>query len=451
MTGATGGAPIAGGINATQYLLNGASIALPSGTQGQPLINTTGAGIYATSPLFNDCSQFPGLAPAATNTCLAAISGNGGVGDARAFSSSTGVGISTQLNVGTSSGTTETLLLPPFGKWISSDTTSTDCALKQWHSTSIQGTPTSGLNTAMYIAAGGASNVAYIYCNDSVSGGGYFTVDGLSVFAGPSAGATASGVGALIQNTVDGSDYSHMAFQDQIDPVVLEALGTCCNTTIEHGQINAGYVGTPLNVLTTGSTNKTQAFNLTNESIVHPGVGLPFINIADTSGNHFLTMNGVNLYHENNNSTDLTTSMVQAAGARALNFENVTVHCENATTAPYLTNSNNFNTGIVLMGLTYAPGGTGCGTYPITAVVNNFTGNSAATDSNGNLGMYLSSPAYFDGAFRVFNAIESGGLYTATATGGSQGAGTINATAYYQNGTPISTGGGGLSATQVYQ
>lgn len=59
--GATGGEPIAGGINATQYLLNGA--ALPStaanGTKGEGLVNTSGSNAYATSP-FNglDASAF---------------------------------------------------------------------------------------------------------------------------------------------------------------------------------------------------------------------------------------------------------------------------------------------------------------------------------------------------------------------------------------------------------
>lgn len=85
---------------------------LPSGTQGQPLINAAGTATYATSGIYLDASQFAGSDwGIKVNACLSALAlVGGGTCDARAFTSAQTSSVSVTVGDGTHN---EVLMLPP--------------------------------------------------------------------------------------------------------------------------------------------------------------------------------------------------------------------------------------------------------------------------------------------------------------------------------------------------
>lgn len=98
------------------------SSALPSGTQGEPLVNSNGASGYATSSVFLDASQFAGADPSVQiNACTAALfAAGGGVCDLRAFTGTYTMSQPIYLGTPTSAHTSHfdmTYLAPTNGTW----------------------------------------------------------------------------------------------------------------------------------------------------------------------------------------------------------------------------------------------------------------------------------------------------------------------------------------------
>jgi hypothetical protein len=128
--------------------------ALPSGTQGQPLINTTGSNSYSTSALYFDASQFPGsTADAKINACI--VAANGGTCDARSLT-----GMQTIAGLLIPSNATGKLILGSSVLWLTS--TSSPVVIPSRFQVE-------GLGTSPYAALSAGENSYIKACNGETS------------------------------------------------------------------------------------------------------------------------------------------------------------------------------------------------------------------------------------------------------------------------------------------
>jgi hypothetical protein len=128
--------------------------ALPSGTQGQPLVNTTGSNSYSTSALYFDASQFPGsTADAKINACI--VAANGGTCDARSLT-----GMQTIAGLLIPSNATGKLILGSSVLWLTS--TSSPVVIPSRFQVE-------GLGTSPYAALSAGENSYIKACNGETS------------------------------------------------------------------------------------------------------------------------------------------------------------------------------------------------------------------------------------------------------------------------------------------
>jgi hypothetical protein len=375
----------------------------PTGLLGNPV--TLGAGpAFSVQPNIFDATQFSGANTIAKiQACLAAAlaaggGSAGGVCDASGFSTTAGITSSTGFTVGNSGGTSEVLNLPAGGSFQGTMTGGTNSMLTQYQNTTITGPAGSGIANKTQIAVDGGTSANYIYNSVGGASGDYFAVDGLAVYN--NGAITASGIGALYQGSADGTTFFHMPIEDRFDTYGAKFDGTCCGTTHAFSQFNSANVAglTPVWINDGVSTvGKTQGLNFISDTFVHPGAGLPVVKVTDTTGQPLLDTHFFGSYIETN-STDTTSALITNSGAKALGFFGTTIHCNDASRAPFLTSDNSYNTQITVFDLEYGTGGVGCGTSGFSAIVNNFTGHTVVTDSNNAVAMYLSGRAWMEDA-----------------------------------------------------
>lgn len=377
-------------IATDQFVLSNSS-ALPSGTQGQPLVNTTGASTYATSQVYIDASKFTGAVAEQVNACVTAAIAIGGICDARALGEpnaasqgiATAVSTDVQITVGDSAGDPVTLLLPANFYWTGAMTDGTSCTLAQYPNTAIIGQGTPNGNAGAFGAAN-TSNLGYVYCTKPLASGAsnYYYDFGFSIINYNNSGshkghATANNVGAFIQGPVyDESTWDNISFFDGMDTYTLEVYGVCCSAKISNSSINANYLGIPLYLVSNSSgsgSNVAVIFN--NDSIVHNVAGSPVI-LAQDTGNHGGSLNFSNIYTEAYGGG--STGIYDFSGYSNVSLDSITFKAENSIgSVPVVYSSSTVNTSLTAKNL-YFSNASGTFTYPITAISDAYSSTTAA-------------------------------------------------------------------------
>lgn len=323
MTGATGGAPITGGINATQLEVNGVPVVgLPSGSQGQPLVNTSGSTTYATSGIFLDASQFAGADPSVQiNACTAALfAAGGGVCDLRSFTGTYTMSQTIALGTATSAHTNHfdmTYLAPTNGTWKWGLTGGTACGILQYNGTAFIGSMPvgSGGNYFKLDSVAGA-NMDALFCTDPApaGGGSYVTASGFQL-ANSGAGTFANGL-IHIQSLFDTSHFDYILANNPIgDGWHIEGAGYCSFTGDSGGSATNGSGGYGFVIGKSGTGTTSNTFNNIVANV--PGTGKSDILVqggAFTDSNTFI---GISM--EGNGAVDTTSPMFDNSG------ENTTV------------------------------------------------------------------------------------------------------------------------------
>lgn len=374
---------------------------------------------------------------------------NSGVCDARCETGAQT--IAAQINAGDSNQDPVTLLLPPNGTWNATMTDGTSCALKQWTNSWVAGTDPAGTDD-FYIGAGAASNLGYVYCNDTRTagstrlGGKYMYLEGVA-FANFNV-ATANATGFYIANQQDGTTVKNVTVLDNFDASTAVINGMCCGAQFISFVVNPNYLAgsIPLTIENTASgatANEELIFN--GLSAGHPGAGQPNIKLTDTEGTNVGTviLNGV--YMESS-TTNGTQCMIQSSGLRRLIIHGVTLRDQatGANTATFcgVSNDTAYHTDLELTGLSFLPSGAGSWVNPVaSAVIDNFTSRPAVpSDLYGNMGAFHGSTE------SVANLVNSA---TTTAPGVLIGGITSLTTPFYPlfqigTGTPTRPSGGTL-------
>lgn len=368
---------------------------LPSGTQGQPLVNTNGGTTYATSQVYIDASQFTGADPSIqVNACLAAAIAAHATCDARALVSPANASFphspqyqitSQQITVGNANNDPVTLILPSFFYWAGGMTDGTSCTLKQYPNTQIIGPGTMNGETAIF-GAGPSSNLGYVYCASGVANDSYIYDFGFSVFNQNSSTlfvghATANNVGSLIAGPFyDETTWDHVNWNDALDTYVQEQYGLCCAAKFESNAWNGEYASIPIEIIATGSgTGSTVAPIIENSSIVHNPSGSPLVTMTDTY-NEQSAITFRHIYSESHANTS-GTGLYYFNGVGAANLDDVTIKAEEAsTTTPAIVTGSGTNTFLQVSSL-YMGSASGSFTYPATAVVDGYSTRTIFTNT----------------------------------------------------------------------
>jgi hypothetical protein len=340
------------------------------------------------------CANYPGSTiDVQVNACISdaenlANGNTTGIADASGLSG-THVTAAT-ITVGTLNGLPVVLKLPANGQWLGGMTDGTSATMQQYGGTSIIGSSTaSGAGTLMVIGATLSSSLGTVFKTlATLADQLYFYDSGFAIvnlnngsFQGA---ATTSGIGVtLTSGTFDVSTWEHMVFFDNLDAIVVDGSSLCCMTTFRGVSINASYGGTPL-VL--GNLNEV---NILDSSVVHPGSGLPVIQLVDSTF-HGSVANIKNLYIETSNASTSGT-LITSSGYKVVNIEGLTaVAGTHGMTADLMTIANVGTPSIRVSGATLL---NGSGDWEFTVagnIVNSYTGETIPTDANGSIGLYVS-------------------------------------------------------------
>ena len=291
-----------------------------------------------------------------------------------------------QITVGNSSGVGVMLLLPCNGVWKGSMTDTTSDVVKQFGGSTVRGCPASGTSSQFGITASSGSNLRAIY-EIATSSNPYFYAQGF-VVNNTGGHITSTGVGLFLNGPAnDGSALDSVNVNDSLDTYCAEAYNVSAATTWSHSSINCQNHGTPFYALT-DSGGYVQSLTLTDMTIVHAGTGLPEILCSDTRAvtPHISYLNLDQIYTET--GTDGATTQMQINGCGAVSVNDWIIKSQSSgSSAPGITVSNAYNTNLNVRNMIFRQG-SGTFTYPINAVVNNYTNEIKTTDASGNFELY---------------------------------------------------------------
>ena len=355
-----------------------------------------GSDIYSNTSRY-DVGCFPGVdASAKWNACNAQViaSGTPGICDATSLGGTQAV--SQQMNVGNSSSVAVTFILPSAGRWTSTTafTGGTSSMIKQFSNTTITG---SAPELKMIFQNGsGSGGLQYLYSTGTSGGNCYFQADHFTLY-NPTV-PTASNINMLVNLGCDGSYWRDMQVLDYQDTVAgVEVLnGACCSANFSNFTSNSNYTGPTPFVVISNSSGTVNGINLHNVSFDHPKAGQPNFSCTDTSSAHSSTIAWSGMNYEEGGNADTTTAFNQIAGCGSVGLGDLEIKAETASsTAAAFTISNAFATAFKV-GLLSMVGGGGSFTYPATAMINSFTGNTFSTDTHGHFSNYASGPTGFE-------------------------------------------------------
>jgi hypothetical protein len=385
--------------SATWFGVNGGGGGLPSGTQAQPLINTTGSTTYATSPVFYDAYQFSSTAPdTAINDCPKYA-----VCDAEGFTNGSYT-TTAQINLGDSSGH-PMVLKPPVGGlypntqgWFAgSMTDGTSCTMKQYGGTAFVSASPGNANQ-FRLGATFTSDLGYVYCTAAAANGeDYFRADGLNVFnhtVGTTYGhATANGVGAFISGSADASTFEHGGFFDDLDAKDLELQSNCCGVNVLTSIINGNYGSTTSPLWIQTSTSQSGGpYNFDNDSVVHEGNGQSLI-VCNDSWVYQTMVHFHNIYSETNTSDANPTAFLNS-GCR-IDMENWNVVANHSGVSGTTFSNANFSGAYMRLQNINLTNGTGDWfSAQANGVVDLWRNVTIPMDSNNHLGSYDNGENY---------------------------------------------------------
>ena len=327
--------------------------------------------------------------------------------------------LSATFTVGGVSGTSgvpETAILPSVAQWTTGAFTGgTTCGIFQFGLTNIV---SNSPRLRMEVISGtGSGGLKALYCNDNgTTGGGsghplYYGLDGVT-FYNPTA-PTASNVGVLIQQAVDGSHFTNDDIVDPEDASALQVTGACCGAAMFSPVVNSEFTGHIPADWESSSSGTINDFNVFSPSFGHPAATFPVWKLNDTSSIHNSFTSAYGLYEELSNA-DSTTNANQLTGQGGLNVFGAELKSETASsTACAFSVSSAFASALNVIGISMV-GGSGTFTYPACLASNANTGHTAFTDSHG-YGSYVSSPFYTENLLDFgFNGFLN--TYTTTHT-----------------------------------
>lgn len=387
---------------------------LPSGTQGQPAVNTSGSNVYATSPLFLDASQFSGT-NFGTTTCLTNADAVNGMCDGRAVGGSQT--ITAQQTVGDSSNTSGTVFyLPSKCLWNGStvpNSSGLGAVLFQYGGTYIKSDNSGGASQCILNLTGASPTPAYMYSNNT-GNGKYIRMDGVKFRNGSTGTTLSSGIDVFWDWTYDGSSTYNVAVLDTAGtPYLFENFASCCGTSHYQLNLNSSSVtgSTPLYIK--GGSSQNEGINFYSLSADHAGSAKPDVLFDDPLHKSFVNFFGP--YGESNATTPQSVCYNSLSGVQGANYFGLLINpIVAASTACAITIDNTFASGVTVVGGEFVNNGNM--TFPATFVNNAQTGNTAATDAEGNIGFYTSSLSYFDAPVKMFNTLNAG-VTTVTSLG----------------------------------
>ena len=349
-----------------------------------------------------------------------------------------------QINVGTPAGVGVGLLLPCNAVWQGSMTDGTSAVVNAFGGSTIRSVcPSSGTAGQMSFTATGSSNLGYIFRTTTASNP-YLYLQGFNSTNIAGGHATLSGVNFFLSGPLnDGTTLDSVNVYDSLDTYAVRAYNISAATTWTHGSISCGNFGTCL-WLSTDAGGYVQSLTFQDMTIVHSGAGKPEILCTDTrSANpHISDVQFNYLYTEA--GTDGVTAAMQIQGCGKVGVDHWIIKSQSTnSTAPGITVSNAFNTFLTVNDLIFR-NGSGNYTYPATAIINSFTGETLLTSSLGNFAHYSTptSPSTFGVAAAA--SLTVSGLGTSTLPICPNGAGGQLTT------TGCSGGGATATGTTVF-
>jgi hypothetical protein len=319
-----------------------------------------------------------------------------------------------QITVGNSGGDFVRLLVPCSGYWIGMMTDGTSSTVYQYGGTEIDGCPAAGLAGNFGFSAGVSSNLGTVM-TIAGSANSYISDRGFDVVNWGNGHTTTSGTGFYINGSTgvfaDGSNLFSVNVRDGLDTRAELLENVCCQFAQVHSGISGNGTTIPLTILAqTSPASIVQGLTFAFDTIVGQEPGQPAIVCTDTRSSPISDVAFDHVYGE---SSDSTTSYVQINGCRKISIDDFSVYSNASNShAPLVTVANTYNTALLISDM-HAYSGTGNYSYPATAVINNFTGetgsNAKLTDSLGDFDHY--SPPGIPFTF------GSGSIYRATIGG----------------------------------
>lgn len=407
------GSAISGNINGWMTQ-NAAALNLPlivSAFGNSPLLRNTGQTTNQTNTFYS--SNYTGLPETRINNCLTDAVAVKGICDASVENGP--FNTNTQIICGNSAGDSVVLYIPIFGAWYGNMSDGTSSTLKQWGGCAIRNhSPLGGSGTGFRIGATNASHLAHLYYATSNGGGGtaYLYAEGFEVFNHLTQGAaTATGQSAYIEGTFfDNSTWYHMSFTSDLDVSPLYTYKLCCQTVFELVAVN-GNGGTGVLPLTVHSDGSGGASSVTfsHSTFTHNGTGQPIIKCDDTT-NHVGSININDSYFETN-SADTNSPSIEDSGCGTININNMDVKCEVGSYGGAGVQIDNLGTPQVnINGMHYSNGSGSC-VLAHHAVINNVSGITSQTDTNGHLSHYTNVTQQYDtGTALAYNINGSGNM-----------------------------------------
>lgn len=298
-----------------------------------------------------------------------------------------------QINVGDKAGDSVLLLLPCFATWQGLMTDGLQSVVNQMGGTTVKSVcPSSGPAGKMIFTSGPNANLAYVYQTTGTDNAPYLYAQGFNIMNIPGGHATSTGIGFYFNGPLfDGTLISNVNVYDSLDLHPVKVYNVGASATWESSAINADYYGMPF-WANTDSGGYVQSLNMVNDTIVHPGAGLPAVYCSDTrfigGGTKISDIRFSNLYTET--GADGKTANYQSNGCGKLSFAHTLIKSyatAGNNTAPGILVTPAYNTFITVDDMTFRVGSTTY-TLPATGVVNLFTNKVQLTDSMGNLARY---------------------------------------------------------------
>ena len=381
---------------------------------GLRVIGNAGADIQTAGGVLN-CAAYTGATlDVIWNACnTAAIAAGNWAMDMSAFSGAQTY--AAQMACGDVSGDAITCLLPATFTWTSSGFTGgTSCGIIQYPQTYLHGVSP---NLRGQLKNGSATNgMLAQYCTSGASG--YYKADNFTIY-NPSV-SNASGTSFYVKQAADNSFFNNIDVVDYADNVAgAEFINNCCSVAVTNMTVNGNYTlaAPPLLVLSnSGGTNNGLEFR--GGSFDHPAATYPNFQCTDTSAQHnsHIVFSGQTYEEGPNSGTSSIFNVIAGCGSVSIDDLELKAEIASSTGAAFsITNTTNtaFSIGKLTEILNF--------TLPGTAIVNNYTGNTYATDSNGNYGNYNSAPSAFENltAYNFTLGGLFGGPFCLTETNGA--------------------------------
>lgn len=377
--------------------------------------------------------------------------------------------VAAQINIGNSSGAPVGLILPCTGHWSGTMTDGTSAVMNVYGGASVTSDcPASGPAGLMTMSPSSSSNLGYVF-RTTTSSAPYLYLRGFNVVNIGGGHVTANNVGFYLNGPLnDGTTIDNVNVYDSLDTYSAEAYNVSSGITWQNSSFSAGNYGTAF-LAKTDNSGYVTALSLHNDTLVHPGPGQYAFLCQDTATPSFPRISSVTLdktYTES--GTDNTTAVYKVDGCGKVSFAHTTIKSygtyppgNDGAAGVLITNAYNSDVQIDDMRFQY---GTSTWAYPATAVINNYNGDQAQTDSIGNFGHYTPSgvPNYLGtlstGSLNNYSGITSFSAPAATSganfgsppikIGGNYWNGSASTSSYLQNQLVYGTG---ANPTETYQ